>query len=328
LLQGLLLEPGRIALREIETPEPSGGELLIKVRAALTCGTDLKAFLRGHPLIAMPGPFGHEYSGVVAARGRGVRRFKEGDEVMGVHTAPCLKCGFCRKRLYNLCSEIMGTKAMGAFGEYLLLPGHVVRRNVFKKPPGLSFREAALIEPLSCVVHGIGPLGIKPGDTALVIGAGPIGLLHVVLLRERKAAVAVTDINAVRLKAARDLGAGTFDAGRAPMGFDHVFECTGKPEVWESAVGLLRRGGTLTLFGGCPGGTSVTYDTYRLHYDEITLRGVFHYTPSDVRRAYGLLAGGELKLSGMISGDYRLEELEKAFMELSRGRGIKYAIIP
>ena len=179
----ILLKPGSIELREIENPEPSYGEMLVKIKAALTCGTDLKAFIRGHPLIPMPGVFGHEFSGIVTEVGKGVGRFKEGDAVMAVHTAPCLTCSFCRRRLYNLCEKIMHTKVLGAFAEYIILPSHVVRQNVFHKPENLSFEEAAFLEPLSCVVHSVEKLKIKKGDSALIFGAGPIGLLHLLLLK-------------------------------------------------------------------------------------------------------------------------------------------------
>jgi L-iditol 2-dehydrogenase len=342
LLQGLLVAPGKIALREVKRPRPAKGELLVRVDAALTCGTDLKAFVRGHPVIPMPGPFGHEFAGTVAAAGKGVKGFREGDRIMAVHSAPCLKCGYCRKGLHNLCENIMEDKVLGAFSEYLLLPPHIVGQNVFLKPRSLPFEEAALLEPLSCVVHGVSPLGIRGDEAVLVMGAGPIGLLHLMLLKaltRGRALVAVADPNRHRLRHARALGADrAADPSKegfqramgkfAPMGFDYVFECTGRPEVWERSVSYLRRGGTLVLFGGCPAGTTVTYDTRRLHYDEITLRGCFHYTPADVRSAHELLRSGRLKTARLISGSYRLKDIRKAFDNLARGKGIKYAIIP
>ncbi|MBI4691237.1 MAG: alcohol dehydrogenase catalytic domain-containing protein, partial [Nitrospirae bacterium] len=147
----VLLSPGKLELHEIETPKPVRGEILIKVKAALTCGTDLKAFSRGHHVVPMPGVFGHEFSGIIAGVGRGVKRFKEGDKIMAVHSAPCLRCPYCKKRLYNLCEKIMETKVLGAFAEYILLPEHIVRQNAFYKPKNLTFEEAAFLEPLSCV---------------------------------------------------------------------------------------------------------------------------------------------------------------------------------
>jgi L-iditol 2-dehydrogenase len=170
------------------------------------------------------------------------------------------------------------------------------------------------------------------------MGSGPIGLLHVLLLKKKGAKVAAADPHPARLGRARELGADMTvrpeSAARAVkrisggMGFDHVFECTGRPGVWEKAVHYLRRGGTLTLFGGCPPGSTVTYETRRLHYDEITLRGSFHFTPADVRKARKLLVEGGLGAGRLITGSFPLRDIHKAFRALSHGRGIKYAILP
>lgn len=370
MLSNILVAPGKIDLREIARPKPSSGEIVIQIKAALTCGTDLKAFKRGHPVIPMPGVFGHEFSGIVAETGRGVRKFKEGDEIMAVHSAPCLECRYCKRRLYNLCENIMNTKVLGAFAEYVLLPSHIVRQNAFLKPANLSFEEAAFLEPLSCVVHGMESVRVKKNDDALVIGAGPIGLLHLLLLKEKGAKVTMMDKHDEKLRMAKSLGAdftiistppsppfakvgnkkivtdsievtpfGKGGMGRILrddqkardkdfIGFDHVFECTGIPAVWQSSVDYGRKGGTVILFGGCKSGTKVTYDAGKLHYDEITLKGVFHFTPSDVKKAYRLLCERKIRVLGLITGRYPLRHTYKAFDKLSIGVGIKYAIIP
>ncbi len=334
----ILNMPNDIEIREIEVPKPAEGEVLIQVRSALTCGTDLKAFLRGHALIPMPGPFGHEYSGIVAEKGRGVKRFRVGDTVMGVHSAPCLNCPFCGKKEYNLCERIMQTKVLGAFAEYLLVPAHVVRQNLYRKPDSISFDEAAFLEPLSCVVHAVGPLGIGRNDTVLVIGAGPIGLLHLLHLKTFGAKVLMTGFEEERLRTAKALGAYavfhpslTAESIRAVtdgMGADYVFECTGQPQVWEESVAYARRGGTVVLFGGCKKGSTVTYDTERLHYDEITLRGTFHYSPRDVRTAFHLLKGRTMQVEKLISGFGSLDDVPDLFQKLSKGEGIKFAVRP
>jgi len=345
LLANLLIHPGKTELCEADTPRPSRGEILVQIKAALTCGTDLKAFKRGHPMIPMPGLFGHEFSGIVVETGRGVKRFKEGDEIMSVHTAPCLECSYCKKKLYNLCEKIMETKVLGAFAEYILLPAHIVRQNAFHKPGNITFEEAAFLEPLSCVVHNVEPLGIGKGHKALVVGAGPIGILHLLLLKEKGATVTIVDKHENKLQMAKKLGCDyvflspfltpsktrpslPLWEGNGDIGFDYVFECTGMPEVWESSVSYVRRGGTVTLFGGCKSGTRVTYETCRLHYDEITLKGVFHYTPADVKKAYALLCKKSLAVSRLISGRYALTRIHNAFEKLAKGEGIKYAIIP
>ncbi len=337
MLAGYLLRPGTVELREVPVPEPAQGEVLVKIKAALTCGTDLKAFLRGHPMIPMPGVFGHEFSGVIAATGKDVRRFRAGDEVMAVHSAPCLTCGYCRKKLYNLCENIMSSKVMGAFAEYILLPPHIVKQNLFHKPGRLGFAEAALLEPLSCVVHGMSGLHIGRRDKALIIGTGPIGLLHLLLVKQKGAEAMIAGRGWERLETAKKLGADrivqaselkhSLEEFTGGLGADFVFECTGQLEVWEASVNYARRGGTVILFGGVKKDTVATYDTYRLHYDELTLKGTFHFTPRDVKAAYGLLKT-PLNLSPLISGKYSLEELPVALDRLSKGDGIKYALIP
>ena len=336
MLASYLVKPGTIELREVPVPAPSRGELLIKVKAALTCGTDLKAFLRGHPMIPMPGVFGHEFSGIISETGKGVKGFKAGDNIMGVHSAPCLRCRYCREKLYNLCENIMQTKVLGAFAEYLLLPAHIVKQNLFHKPEDVSYEEAAFLEPLSCVIHGMQGLNIKPGHKVLVIGAGPIGLLHVLVARLKGAHVVITARKRERLNIAARLGAhaveisglkAASDEHTGGIGFDFVFECTGQLDVWEASVNYARRGGTIILFGGVKSGTTVKYDTHRLHYDEITLKGVFHFTPRDVKAAYVLL-NGKIDVSAMISGPFPLQDLPLALKLLEKGEGIKYAIIP
>ncbi len=332
-----LVEKGRIEIRTVPVPDPGKGEVLLKIEAALTCGTDLKAFQRGHSLIPMPGPFGHEFSGTVVKIGTGVRGFREGDPVMSTHSAPCLTCRYCRKKLFNLCEKIMQTKVLGAFAEYILLPEHIVRQNMFLKPDHLNFAEAAMLEPLACVVHGQGGVKMKKNDTVLIIGTGPIGLLHMALAKRRGARVIVTGLERQRLALAHSLGADvicepsallmTVEAETQGLGTDVVIECTGQLDVWETAVNYVRRGGMVLLFGGCKAGSIVTYDTHRLHYDEIQLKGVFHFMPKDVKAARTLLAEG-FDVKPLITGSYPLASLSSAFSRLALGDGIKYAIIP
>lgn len=334
----VLERPGKIVVCEQPRPVPGDGELLVRVRAALTCGTDLKAYVRGHALIPMPGPFGHEFSGVVDAAGRGVRRFRRGDPVMAVHSAPCRTCVSCGQGRHNLCTDIMETKVLGAFSEYVLIPRHIVSQNVFRKPDHLDFREAAFLEPLACVVHGMTPCRIGPSTTVLVIGAGPIGLLHLLLARAQGARVLITGLEPERLSLARRLGAaaaflpgetaGQVRAATDGAGADYVFECTGQPEVWEASVNHVRRGGTVVLFGGCRTGATVTFDAARLHYDEITLRGTFHFTPADVRKAYRLLSDRTVRVKRLISGSCGLDDLGAVFERLRSGEGVKFAVMP
>jgi L-iditol 2-dehydrogenase len=325
-------------LQNVDVPVPSEGELLIEVKSSLTCGTDLKAFLRGHSLIPMPGPFGHEFSGIVADKGKNVTSFKIGDAIMAVHSAPCRRCSYCKRKLYNLCENLMSDKVLGAFSKYVLLPKNIVRQNVFRKPEGMSFREASFLEPLACVVHAVDPLSLRRDDIVFIIGAGPIGLLHLLLAKAKGAKVIITGLEAERLKTAKKLGADlAFEPSNTirsvreftkGMGADYVFECTGQPFIWEASVDYVRRGGTVVLFGGCKAGTSVKFLADRIHYDEITLKGSFHFTPSDVKKAFMLLKNRKVAVKKLVSGRYQLNEINEAFSRLAKGDGIKYEIVP
>jgi len=339
--QAVLVEPGRIELRDYVAPHPGPGELLIQIRCALSCGTDLKTFRRGHPLWELPMPFGHEFSGVVMEAGEGVTAFKPGDEVMAAPTAPCGICFYCQHGQENLCDDAVGRMVHGAYADVLVLPAHVVARNTFIKPANLPFEEAALLEPLSCVVHAIEMARPDKNETVVILGGGAFGLLHMLALR----AAGVREVVVVgrgrdRLKWAENLGAdrvvdarsgdATTEIARLNGGFgpDLVIECTGHVEVWQDAFARVRRGGRVIFFGGCAPGTAFNIDTRRMHYDNLTLMAPFHYRPRDVRRAYELLAGRALNAGAIVNARMRLGELAQVFDMLERGVVLKCAVIP
>jgi L-iditol 2-dehydrogenase len=337
----VLERPGRLTMREIEVPTPGPGEVLVRVQAALTCGTDLKAYLRGHPQIPMPGPFGHEFAGRVEAVGLGVTRFKPGDAIMSVHSAPCGECYWCKHGQGNLCEYIMQSKVLGAYAEYVLVPAHIVAQNMFLKPDNLSFPEAAILEPLACVVYGLQQVPVRYDQTVVVIGAGAIGLLFLQSLCARDVnSVIVAGRRKFRLELAQKLGAiRTVDVETEDLqqvvysetegrGADLVIECTGKPEVWQQAVTLARRGGHVMFFGGCPKDTQVCFDTARLHYDQITLHSPFHFNPEAVEEAYVMLRDEKVRPGVLITDAYPLDDLEHVFSLLQSGDCVKCAVIP
>jgi len=339
--QAVLVEPGRLELRDYAAPHPGPGELLIQIRCALSCGTDLKTFRRGHPLWKLPMALGHEFSGVVLEAGEGVTAFKPGDEIMAAPTAPCGSCFYCQHGQENLCADAVGRMVHGAYADILLLPAYVVARSTFIKPPGLPFEEAALLEPLSCVVHAQDMARPEKNETAAIIGGGAFGLLHMLLLKAAGVReVVVVGRGAERLKWAAELGADRVidarDAGAAAeiarlnggFGPDLVIECTGQVEGWQDAVARVRRGGRVVFFGGCAAGTALSVDTRRMHYDNLTLIAPFHYRPRDVRRAYELLAARSLNAGAIVNARRPLGELAEVFEMLERGAVLKCAVIP
>lgn len=325
----VLVEPGRLELQSVPVPVPDFSEILIKVEAATTCGTDLKAYRRGHPQIPMPGVLGHEYSGVIAEAGIGAQ-FLIGEAVMGVHSAPCGQCRWCERGQENLCESIMETKVLGSYAEYLRVPARIANLHVFRKPESLSFAHASLLEPLACVMQGIQSFAHKQHDDVLVIGPGAVGLMFVASLRQLgMSKVSLLGRNEQRLAVGSGFGADVLhweDVGARQ--WDLAIECTGSVEVWERTIGLVRRGGTAVLFGGCPAGTKASFDTKTLHYGQIDIVSPFHFGSDAVREARDLLLDLTFDLTPLLSGNRSLEEGPEVFQDLADGRGIKYVFTP
>ncbi len=320
-------------------PQPGKGEVIVQIRAALTCGTDLKTYRRGHPKLAF-GPFGHEASGDIVAVGQGVESFAIGDAVMWVQTAPCGSCAHCQAGRENLCVRLTEGMALGAYADFLRLPAHVVARNLFAKPQQLSYIEAAFLEPFSCVVHGWSVLERANAQSPIpqsvaIVGAGSIGLLHLAYAKHAGIAATVVARHEQRLEMAARLGAqrtvaAEFDSVPAELAasFPAVIECGGTPESWQEAVRLAAPGGLVLFFSGLPKGTHVPLDATRVHYEELTCLGSFHFTPGDVRQARELIIAGVVPARQLISEVLSLASLAEAFARLDSRAGFKYALIP
>jgi L-iditol 2-dehydrogenase len=334
----MLVAPKTIELREEAAPAAPPGGIVVRVRAALTDGTDLKTYRRGHPKMPMPTRFGHEFSGDVASVAPGVTAFSEGEPVMCVHTAPCGTCYWCRNAQEELCDSLMPTMILGAYADTIAVPQRVVEFNCFPKPASVSYAEAAFLEPLSCVVHSIGLLAPAPGSVVAVIGNGGFGILHALLLQRRGVEALLFGRRPARVALARDLGLASFDTRTSPLakivgertgrGADAAIECTGTVEMWEQAPLLVRRGGRVSFFAGLPAATRVTFDAARIHYDGVQLLAPFHFTPADVRAASELIASGALPLSRLISDRYALDRIADAFERLDTGDAMKLLIEP
>lgn len=337
--QAVLLEPRRIDLVTRTIPVPEPGEVLLRVRAALTCGTDLKTYRRGHPKIPF-GPFGHECAGDVVAVGKGLAHVHEGDAVIPMPTAPCGRCEACQRGRPHLCERQFEGLVLGAYADYLLVPAAVAATQLVPKPVQLSYIEGAFVEPLSCVVHAWAKLGPHPVTEIAVIGLGAIGLLHLAVAKAKGVRAIAVGRRHDRLTLAADVGADVLvdaekesigDALRAVTGGsgpEVIIECTGNPSVWGDAPHWTARGGRVVLFGGLPAGTSVTFDAARLHYDEVDVINTFHFGPDDVREAVRLLSDGNIRVRPLISGIEPLANIVEVFTAMDRGRGIKYAILP
>jgi L-iditol 2-dehydrogenase len=339
--QAVLTEPGRLELREIPIPHPGPGEVLLEIKCALTCGTDLKTYRRGHPMWRLPAPFGHEFAGVVAEIGPGVAKFRPGDSLMAAPTAPCDECFYCGRGQENLCAQAIGKMVLGGYADYVVVGAHVVARNAFHKPADLPFEEAALLEPLACVVHAHETARPEPFESVLIIGAGPFGLLHMLALRVLGVReIVIAGRGAQRLEWADRMGAdrvidvrqaGAEEAiARLNGGFgpDLVIECTGQVAGWADAFARVRRGGRVVFFGGCPLNTTLALDTRRMHYDNLSLLAPFHFRPRDVCRAFELLSARKLGAGRIVNARRRLSELAEVFTMLERGAVLKCAVIP
>jgi L-iditol 2-dehydrogenase len=337
-------EPGVLKLEHVDLPAVGPDEILVKTAVTLTCGTDLKMYKRGHPFAKPPLIIGHEFAGVVTQVGENVQNFREGMRVVAANSAPCNSCFFCRRGKQNLCEHlnenVIGFSWPGAYAEYVRVPAHIVKQNTHEIPSHVSFTQAALVEPLACVVHGIELAEIGIADTVVVIGAGPIGLLHLQLARRSAGRVIVSDLSKRRLETAQDLGADhLIEAGQEEQvkrvkeltdgkGADVVIEAAGLPETWEKAVAMTRPGGITLLFGGCRSGTTITVDTGSLHYGEITIRGAFHHTPSCVEKALNLISSGTVKADYLVGREMPLAEVANALELMAKGEAVKVAIRP
>jgi len=334
------LKPGVLELRDIPVPDIGPNDILVRVRVALTCGTDVKTYRRGHPKIPPPTRFGHEFAGDVVAVGAKVQEFEPGMRVVAGNSAPCNTCFYCKHGQQNLCDNLVVN--LGAFAEYIRVPGPIVHQNTYRISDSLPYRHAALMEPLACVVHGQDLVQIQPGETVIIVGVGgPIGLMHLQLaLRQGAAQVIAVDIKEQRLPTADQLGATRIvnseredpvaivremTAGR---GADVAIESAGTKAAWLTAVAAVRKGGRVLWFGGLPGGTQIEMDAGCVHYDELTLFGTYHLTPRDCFHALQMIEAGVIDADPLITHELPLERLEEALQMMMEGQCIKTAIVP
>ncbi len=343
MLAAVLYGREELRVEPVSVPALEPRDVLVKVNVALTCGTDLKVYRRGYHarMIVPPAVLGHELAGDVVALGGEVRGFRVGQRVVAANSAPCEACYFCGRGQENLCENLLFNN--GAYAEYIRIPGPIVANNLYEIPAHVAYQDAALIEPLACVIRGLEETGVRAGDTVVVIGVGPIGLMFVRLAKAQGARVIAVARRATQLDRAAQMGADellsadadtdTIEAVRRltyrGRGADAAIEAVGTPETWEWAVRMVRSGGTVNLFGGCPTGSEISLDTSLLHYSEITIKSSFHHTPAHIRRALEVIARGEIRSADFITGQAPLTDLVGVLRHMMNRNGhLKTAILP
>lgn len=333
-----------VRVEEIKPAALKPGEVRIQIEAALTCGTDLKVFRRGYhaKMIVPPAAFGHELAGVISEVSGAKDQvsgepWRVGDCVVVANSAPCGKCFHCCEQQENICDDLLFLN--GAYAESIVVPARIVEKNMLRLKPTTAFRDAALTEPLACVVQGIEDVKLRAGQHVLVIGAGPIGLMFVALARSLGCDVTVAGRRAARLEAAKKLGAAhVIDIGdghdlvskirqSSKEHFDVVIEAVGKPEVWEACVHLVRKGGSVNFFGGCPAGTTITLDTTLIHYSDLTLLASFHHTPRTIRRALEFIETGVIRAEDFVDGECGLNGLPDLLKSMTAGNRVVKTLI-
>ncbi|HEX2439601.1 MAG TPA: zinc-binding dehydrogenase [Methylomirabilota bacterium] len=333
--------PGDLRDETVPVPDPGPGEVVLRVDAALTCGTDVKTLRRGHPVMIphVPTVFGHEFAGRIAAVGAGVRGLREGDHAVAANSAPCRRCALCRAGRPNLCEDLLFVN--GAYGEFIALPARLVAENLVTLDAATPAARAAFAEPLACAMLGVERAGVEHGQSVVVLGHGPLGCLLAMVAGARRARVILVGKRGWRLDRVRSLGiAEVIDAtatddlvadlraATGGRGADVTIDATGRPEVWAQAIDAVGRGGRVVFFGGCAPGTTVSVDTRRAHYEELTLLGAFHHTPELIRRAVELLEANTIEPEGLITRRMGLGEVREALELMANGQALKVLIEP
>lgn len=332
-----------VRIEQVPLMDPGPGEVQVRIMAALTCGTDVKVFRRGYHarMIQPPAVFGHEFAGIIEKVGTCVSDWKLGQRVAAANSAPCGNCFYCGRGLEELCENLLFLN--GAYAQFINIPARIVLKNLLAIPEHVPFEEAAMVEPLACVVRGMKEVPVNSGETVVVLGAGPIGLMFVRLCKLAGARVLAVGRRSERLEMASRLGADeVYDSSviddiashlkertEGSRGADKVIEAVGTTEAWETAMAIVRKAGVVSLFGGCPANSIASLDTHRVHYDELTIKGTFHHTPETVRAALKLISDGDVPAEYFIQRKAPLTELPAVFASLlARNGAIKTAIYP
>ncbi|MGQ9626772.1 MAG: zinc-dependent dehydrogenase [Anaerolineae bacterium] len=340
----ILRGPKQLSIEEIPTPEAPEDGILLKVAACGLCGSDLRTYLYGPRFKVEDVIMGHEIAGTVVSVGPKVTGYAPGDRLAVAPDVHCGRCYYCLRGHFNLCDDLkfIGAHYPGGFAEHVALPGEVLERGIIHRmPEGISFIEATVAEPSSSVLNSHFNAGTTLGDTVVVIGAGPIGCLHMEVARARGARVIITEVAAERLKMAESFGPDeVIDSSREDpvarvrsltggVGADIVVVAVGVSALHNQAVEMARKGGRVVLFGGLPKEKAMTtLDGNLIHYGEIVVVGAFSYHPTHHKLALDLIAAGKIRAKKLVTHTFPLEDAVAAFETAARGEGLKIVLTP
>jgi L-iditol 2-dehydrogenase len=340
-----LYAPGDLRVEDLPVPEAGPGDLVIRVRTCSTCGTDAKIFRFGHHHISLPRVLGHEVAGEITEVAPGVESWSVGDRVQIIAAIPDGVCFFCRRGQHTVCEDLesIGYQYDGGFAEFMRVPAKVLAVDgVNKVPEHVPFEEASLTEPLACVLNGQELAQVGEEDVVVVLGAGPIGCLHVRLARARGAnTVVLVDVNRARLDlAARAEPDAAIDSSKDDpidavrkmtdgRGADVVITATGVGQAQEQALEMTAPRGRISLFGGLPKDDStIRFDSNLVHYRELSVFGAYGSAPRHNREALSLIANGGVRIDDLITHRMPLADVHRAIETVMSGEGLKVVIEP
>ena len=317
---------GQVAVEEIAKPEMKADDYLVKVKYAGLCGTDIKTYKQGHRFFTPPCVLGHEFAGVIEAAGPEVDASLIGKKVVVAPYSGCGHCDMCTTGFEELCTTWPRPGTEGAFTEYLTVSKELSEAAMLVLDDEMDMKVASLAEPFACILHSMGKSNVKPGQNALVIGAGPMGLLHIEGLKMAGAKnILVSEFSETRGELAASMGAKVINPGKTPdvkaeikkildgEKLDQIFVCVGIPSVVEDAMLLADKGATINIFGGLKSGATITIDPNIIHYSEVTLVGTFGFSSKNFMDAARGIAEGKVDLSKLVTHEFALEDADKAF---------------
>lgn len=323
---------GKIEVLNLQCPEVDANSVLVRVKKVGICGTDIKTYKRGHPMFKPPCVLGHEFVGTVEKVGQAMDTNLVGRTFVIAPYLECGKCELCQKGSPELCKNKIWIQ--GAFAEYVKVPKVLLERGGIELPADVDRNTATLTEPLACAMHGIERINPSKGDSILIVGAGPMGLLLGITLKNMGCTVAVSELDDNRLHKVVQFQLKAIDAKTTTLsqlskekgGFDHVIIATDSASVIPETLEIIHPGGKLQLFGGMPRSTRLELDPYHIHYREVDLIGSFGFSEKHFKRAFAEIKNDTKSYSKLVTAEYELDKIEEAFAAAMDPKNIKVVV--